>query len=121
MAMRLMARPGVEWLTTTLGGSASLVGAITWAGDHGVIAGLTTLLGALTVVVGLIFRTLFQQIAELRATEAEWRRRDVEWRKRETEWRAEREQWHAERSELEDRVNHLEAVIARAGLDPTAP
>ena len=103
MAMRLAARSSVGWVTTTLGSGTTVLGAIAWGGDHGVIAGLATLLGALSVVIGLIFRTLFAQIRELRDADELWRRRETEWR--------------AERDEMVARITHLEAVIARAGID----
>lgn len=103
MAMRLAGRAGVDWVTTTLGSGTTVLGAIAWGGDHGVIAALATLLGALSVVVGLIFRTLFAQIRELRDADEQWRRRETEWR--------------AERDEMVARITHLEAVIARAGID----
>ena len=103
MAMRLVGRTSVDWVTTALGSGTTVLGAVAWTGDQGVFAALATLLGALSVVVGLILKTLFQQVRELREVDEQWRRRETEWR--------------AERDEMVARITHLEAVIARAGID----
>lgn len=118
--MRFAHRVSVE-LVGALGGGTSLLGAIQWYGDAGALAALATLLGALTVAVSLIFRSLFQQLAESRADRAqlrdELRKSDAEWRQREDEWRREREQFEAEIDQLRDEVGALRAVIRKAGLD----